>query len=317
MNEKAREPSIAPVSHWLDNAEICQEALRAASSLPCAGNADLESFYAFLMVDEPIVQLMPGYFLPEWAEPTVEPESLRALAVAAKLENARARWMDELVDDPGVRVPPAFAHELNDAIVGLVYRRYREVLPGEMAAPFFDRLAVLHARHSLTLVLDGQRWDASCPSLSFADYEAHARIRHSPVRAPLDALLSLLRADGDLWASATESWHAWGLGAQLYDDALDVEEDFERGGLTWTVRRTLDYFGGGVPVEPDEFYEVALTQGVVAKTLELAEACFSRAAELAQPDLPRWVPVQQGCGLQARTLREDYERLLSNGRLDG
>jgi hypothetical protein len=312
-NEGFRELGVAPASAWLDNAEVCQEAISAATALPCARKAELESFYTYLVVDEPIVQLMPAYFLPAWAEQAVQPESLRVLAVAAKLENARARWIDEMVDDHEASVSLVSSHGLNDAIVGLVNRCFRQVLPGEPGGRFFDRLAMLYARHSLSLVLDGKRWGSLDRPLMLADYEEHAKVRHSPVRAPLDALLSLLRADRDLWARATNAWHAWGIGAQLYDDALDVEEDFRRGDLTWTVGRTLDLFDGRVPKDADEFYEVALREGVVAATLARAEVHFSRAAELAQIDFPRWASVQEGCRRQARELRDDFERLLSPG----
>lgn len=298
------------MSDWLDNAEICQRALDIASGLPRAGRAEHDSFYAYLVVDEPIIQLVPGYFLPVRAEPKIEPESLRLLAVAAKLENARARWIDELVDHQEFPVSPVSSHELNEAVIDLVHDCYSEVLPDESAAAFFKRLGILYARNSLSLVLDGKRWHSLERPVTLAAYEAHARVRHSPVRATLDALLTLVGADRDQWARATDSWHAWGFGAQLYDDALDIEEDFRSGTLTWTVGRTLECFEGGVPTDPDDFYETALRKGIVVETLKYAEAYFARAAELARQDFPRWVPVQEGCGQQARTLREDYERLL-------
>jgi len=152
--------------------------------------------------------------------------------------------------------------------------------------------------------------------VTLAEYEAHAKARHSSVRAPLDALLILVGADEEQYARATDSWHAWGLGAQLYDDALDVEEDFRQGALTWTVGHALECFGGRSPENADEFYGVCLKEGIVAETLGRAEAHFARAADLARPSFPRWAPVQRGCARQARTLREDYERLLKLEPLD-
>lgn len=301
---------VVPVSAWLSNAEICQEAIGAASDLPNMDEAEFEAFYTYLLVDEPIIQLMPGYLLPLWAEQKVQSEALRALAAAAKLENARNRWLDEMVDNNEVFVSSASAQELNEAIVDLTNRCYAKVLPDELVGHFFGRLARLYSRHSLSLIVDGKRQALFEHPLALADYEVHAKARHSPVRAPLDALLTLVGANKDQYATATSSWHAWGLGAQFYDDALDVEEDFRRGTLTWTVSRTLECFEGRSPESPEEFYEVALKEGVVTQTLKRAEDHFTHAAELARACFPRWEPIQLGCRRRARVLREDYERLL-------
>lgn len=301
---------MTPVSTWLDNAEVCQETIDVAGKLPCTNEAEFERFYTYLVVDEPIVQLMPGYFLPPWAERNIQPGTLRALAVTAKLENARNRWLDEMVDDHEAFVSLTSSQKLNEAIVSLTSDLYASVLSRALAADFFKRLAILYARHSLSLVLDGKRRTLLERPIALTDYEAHAKARHSSVRAPLDALLTLVQADEDQSTRATNSWHAWGLGAQLYDDALDIEEDFRQGILTWTVSRTLECFEGRVPEDSNEFYGVALQEGVVIQTLKRAEDHFTQAAELACSSFPRWTPVQHGCRRQARALREDYERLL-------
>lgn len=316
MKEDPQRHSTTPVSTWLENAEVCQEAIDAVGDLPCTNTAEFERFYTYLIVDEPIVQLMPGYFLPPWAESSIESETLHALAVAAKLENARNRWMDEMVDDREAFASLTSSQQLNSAIVRLTNDLYASILPRTLAANFFERLSMLYSRHSLSLVLDGKRWTLLERPIALTDYEVHAKARHSSVRAPLDALLTLVEAGEDDSTRATDSWHAWGLGAQLYDDALDIEEDFSRGILTWTVSRTLEHFEGKVPEDPSEFYAVALQEGVVVQTLKRAEKHFTRAADLARSGFPRWVPIQHGCGRQARTLREDYERLLVSGASD-
>ena len=298
------------MSTWLDNADVCREAIEAACGLPYVHEVEFETFYTYLMVDEPIIQLMPGYLLPVWAEQKASSETLHALAVAAKLENARNRWLDDLVDNRDVHVSLATSQRLNEAIVDLANRRYAQVLPDGMVARFFERLTVLYARHALSLLLDGKQDTLSRRPLELADYESHAEARHGPVRAALEALLLLLEADQEHCTRAIESWHAWGLGAQLYDDALDVEEDFRHGTLTWTVSRTLGLFGDRSPESAEEFYGVALKEGVVTQTLVHAEKHFVRAAELACSTFPRWANVQQACAQQARTLREDYQRLL-------
>lgn len=298
------------MSTWLNNAEVCQEAIEAACGLPCMQEVEFEKFYTYLAVDEPIIQLMPAYLLPVWAEQDTRSETLHALAVAAKLENARNRWLDDMVDNRDVQVSLATSQRLNEAIVDLANRRYAQVLPDRMIARFFERLTMLYARHALSLLLDGKQDILPRRPLALVDYEAHAEARHGPVRAALDALLILLEADQDHCTRATRSWHAWGLGAQLYDDALDIEEDFRKGTLTWTVSRTLEFFGDRSPETSEEFYGVALKEGVVTQTLVRAEKHFIRAAELARSTFPRWANVQEGCVQQARTLREDYERLL-------
>ena len=307
----AQESSVLPVSAWLDNAEVCRETIALADKLPHAGGAEFERFYTYLLVDEPIIQLMPGYLLPVWAERSVTPETLHALAMAAKLENARNRWLDNMVDNHQEFVFSTPSHELNGAIVALTHRLYSTVMPDDLVCSFFERLATLYARHSLSLVLDGKREATRKCSAALFDYEIHAKARHSSVRAPLDALLTLLRTDDEEFQTATNSWHAWGLGAQLYDDALDIEDDFRLGTMTWTVSRTLELFEGCIPENAERFYETALKEGIVTQTLERAEAHFVRAAQLASSSFPRWVPVQDGWERQTRTLRKDYESLLA------
>ena len=307
---------MVPVSAWLDNADVCRETIDLAAELPDASGTEFGRFYKYLLVDEPIIQLMPGYLLPIWAEQRVKPETLRALAVAAKLENARNRWLDNMVDSLADPVSLTPSHELNGAIVALTHRLYNTVVPSDLAGGFFERLATLYPRHSLSLALDGKQEVARKHSAALADYETHAKARHSSVRAPLDALLTLLKTDDDQFATATSSWHAWGLGAQLYDDALDIEEDFRLGTMTWTVSQTLERFEGRIPENSDQFYAVALKEGIVTRTLERAEEHFAHAAQLARSDFPRWVPVQNGWKRQTRLLREDYEGLLALGMSD-
>jgi len=316
MMEDHPEQAVVPVSTWLDNAEICQQAIGAAADLVYTGEAEFERFYKYLLVDEPIIQLMPGYFLPLWGEDEVRSETLCTLAVAAKFENARNRWLDEMVDGHDPFTSLTSPQGLNGAIVGLTNRLYASVLHHGQATRFFERLALLYVRHFLSLVLDSRGPEMLARPVTLAEYEAHAKARHSSVRAPLDALLISVGADEEQYTRAADSWHAWGLGAQLYDDALDVEEDFRQGALTWTVGRALECFEGRFPKNADEFYGVCLKEGIVTETLRRAEAHFARAADLAHPAFPRWAPVQRGCVRQARTLREDYERLLKLEPLD-
>ena len=213
-------------SAMLNASRIGEEAERAALSLPFTGEKVFESYYTYLTVDEPAVHLMPLHFLPPASREQVGEGSLRELAVAGKLEYARNRWLDEMVDHPGSTPGLHPAHRLNDALITLINSRYAGVLDGAAAASFFPVLSVLHARHGLSLILDGARFRGVIPPLTLETYAEHARTRHGPVRAPVDAVLLLTGASESLLRRARSSWHNWALGVQFYDDALDVEEDF-------------------------------------------------------------------------------------------
>jgi hypothetical protein len=305
-------------SAMLNASRIGEEAERAALSLPLTGDKVFESYYTYLTVDEPAVHLMPLHFLPPASREQVGERSLRELAVAGKLEYARNRWLDEMVDHPDSTPALSPAHRLNDALITLINSRYAGVLDGAAAAAFFPVLSVLHARHGLSLILDGARFWGVIPQITLEEYAEHARTRHGPVRAPVDAVLLLTGASDSLLRRARSSWHNWALGVQFYDDALDVEEDFRNRNLTWVVGRVLECFHqhSDNPAiqtmpDPDTFYERALAEGVVSEALSHAESFFAESAGLAEPAFPSWVPFQKACVSQARRLREDYEKLLT------
>ena len=152
-----------PASTTLNARQIGEEAERAALSLPLTREKVFESYYTYLTVDEPAVHLMPLHFLPLASREQVSESALRELAVAGKLEYARNRWLDEMVDHPGSAPASSPAHMLNDALIALINSRYASVLDGAAAAPFFPVLSVLHARHGLSLILDGARFGGACP----------------------------------------------------------------------------------------------------------------------------------------------------------
>ena len=297
---------------------IGERAERAALSLSLAHGPVFEAFYSYVIVDEPAVHLMPLHFLPTTLRERVEEGSLQDLAVASKLEYARNRWLDELVDKPRSAPELSARHRLNEALLGLIHARYSRVLDGSVATAFFSVLSNLYACYGLSLVLDSTWYRNSTPSLGLEEYAEHARMRHGPVRAPLDAVLLLVGADDELLERARSSWHNWALGVQFYDDALDTEEDFRDRNLSWTVARTLQCFDGhsGHPdmqslAARDAFYEKALREGVICETLAHAESFFAEAARLAEPTFPSWVTYQHACAMRVKHLREDYEKLLA------
>jgi hypothetical protein len=140
-------------------------------------------------------------------------------------------------------------------------------------------------------------------------------------RAPVDAVLLLVGASEEEIQQARASWERWGLGQQFYDDALDIEEDFEDRRLTWAVARTLESLGAesasqgpeDLP-DPDVFYQTALVGGVLAETLALAESFFEESVRLAEPSFPGWADQQQSTLQRTRELRQDYEELVADTR---
>ena len=240
--------------------------------------------------------------------------------MAAKLEYARNRWLDEVADHPDSVSGLSSVHRLNDAVLTLIHSRYTGILDGAAAGSFFGVLSNLYARHGLSLTLDSTWYRNPASSMTLEEYAEHARMRHGPVRAAVDAVLLSVGAADDLIERARSSWHNGALGIQLYDDALDIEEDLRNRNLSWTVTRTLEYFDGhgenagtrSMP-DPDAFYEMALTKGVISETLSHAESFFAESVRLAEPTFPSWVTYQQACISQTRLLREDYEKLVAKG----
>src|SRR5918997_1565005 len=315
--EHSEDVGLVP-SAMLNARSIGEEAERVALSLSLAREEVFESYYKYLTVDEPAVHLMPLHFLPQASRERVGEGPLRELAVAGKLEYARNRWFDEMVDHPGSVPGLSAAHRLNEALLALIDSRYAGVLDGRTAAKFFPVLTRLHARYGLSLILDGAKFGDLASPITLEDYSEHARSRHGPVRAPVDAELLLVGAADGLLGRARTSWHNWALGVQFYDDAIDVEEDFRDRTMSWAVGRALYHFrpDSGNPStlslpDPDTFYERALERGVVSETLSHAEAFFAESARLAGGTFPSWVDFQKACVGQARRLREDYEKLVT------
>jgi hypothetical protein len=307
------------VTERLNARSVGEEAEKAALSLSLMRDEAFETFYKYLTIDEPAVHLLPLHFLPQASRGQVGESALYELAVAAKFEYARNRWLDEVADHPDAAQGLSSTQRVNDVLLGSIRSRYSNVLDGSVTGEFFGVLSNLYARYGLSLMLDSTRYRNPASPVTFEEYVEHAKMRHGPVRAAVDAvLLSVGAADG-LLERARASWHNCALGIQFYDDALDVEEDFRNRNLSWTVMRTLEHFDGrsgnpdaqSIP-EPDAFYEVALTAGVISEALRHAESFFAESARLAGPDFPGWVQYQQACVGQTRLLREDYEELITD-----
>ena len=291
-----------------------RRAEEAVLSLPLVRGEEFEAFYGYLTVDEPAVHLMPVHFLPRSAKVPVSGETLLALGVTAKLEYARNRWLDGVVD-VGCRGSVSAVHQLSAMLVDLILDKYTEILPDRVASRFLGTLAGLYARHGASLAVDGSPVPRATIELGEEDYRVHARSRHASFRASVDAVLLLSGASTEAVRRATESWHLWALGVQLWDDATDVEEDFESGNLTWTVARALGLLGTDAAEnrrpDPAAFYEAALSGGALEETLTKAESCFRSAASLAEDEFPSWAAFQRACTTQTSRLRIDLQDLTS------
>lgn len=314
-------PSGPTVPSMLDAHQVAVEAEGAISTLPVARDGQFESLYSCLIVDEPSVHLLPLHFLPPGSGRLAGSAILQDLGVAAKLEYTRNRWLDELVDAKNPSPVSPAAHRLNDAVIALIDERYSRVLDCSVAASFYKILAGLYARHGLTMALDSKRAGYPDRAMGLKEYVEHARARHGPMRAPVDALLLLTDAPERTIRIARTSWHNWELGVQFYDDALDVDEDFRDRSSTWAVSRTLEIFRGrldtrdpSVVPDPDEFYELALTDGVVCQTLAYAEGFFAAAAKQAEKIFPTWAAFQSECLSRTTDLRRDYEEIITEAK---
>lgn len=205
------------------------------------------------------------------------------------------------------------ARYLHCELIGLILARYSDVLHGSEATEFLKTLAGLYARHGMSLAVDGSHPRGRPQLLSKEEYYAQVHARNGSFRASIDAVLLLVGASETILQQARQAWHLWVLGAQLYDDALDAEEDFESGSVTWTVDRTLAGLGaradGGYRPDRDTFYEEALVGGALVETLDRAESCFRSAASLADGEFPSWAALQRSCITQASRLRTDFVAL--------
>lgn len=309
---KAQEAGPPCVSSDLLARSVGESAEKAILSLPVPRDRAFASLYNYLVVDEPAVHLMPLHFLPRSSQRTVERSDLHCLGVAAKLEYVRSRWIDEILDS-GCTASLLAVHGLHDEIVDLIFARYTDVLHGRKANEFLRTLAGLYAHHGASLAVDGSRLRRPIGSLTEDQYSAQVHARNGSFRASMDAVLLLAGASEKTLQRARQSWHLWVLGAQLYDDALDVEEDFESGSPTWTVDQTLAGLGAdaeGVcwPAR-DTFYETALVGGALVETLIRAEACFRSAADLSDDEFPSWAALQRACITQTSRLRADFQEL--------
>ncbi len=297
----------------IDSESVSKSARAAAAALPEAKAGAFKRLLPFF-VTEPVLDTLPVSFLPVGDEGSVGSDVLHELAVAGKLTYAHIRWLDDLADEPRPGGPGRSVHALSEALASLARTRFEKVLGPSQAAPFASSLAQLYARYAASLAVDtALRAFAGC--LTLDNYVEHAKARSAPVRAPVDAVLLLVGASEDRSQKARSCFEWCVAGLQLYDDAVDLEDDFKEGRLSWVVSSTLHALDQRSPdeaVDADLFYETALVEGLLARNLDAAEALFRKALRLADPDFPSCVECLNAMLRHAREYRSDLERLVTS-----
>jgi len=301
----------------LDPELVREEAVAFASSLAEAQGQAFERFRSFL-VDEPNMETLPVRFLPSRAYGFVTRDALHDVAVAGKLVYAQIRWLDDVADGPSpVGEGWSSLHHLNTALTDLIRTTFTKALGPSKAGPFLAVLAVLYARYAASLAADNGFRRAGHGSVSYEIYVDHARARAAPVLAPVEAVLLLAEASEDETHKARHCLESCAAGLQLYDDALDIEEDFESGRMSWVVGETLwairERHDDRSP-DADAFYRTALISGCLSRNLTAAETLFEEAISLAEPEFPLFTEYVRAELHNARGFREDLKELTASAR---
>jgi len=294
-------------------------AAKAVLSAPeTRGSEALGGLLPFLLTPEPVVEELPALFLPaETGKEHVDPGALLEVAVAGKIAYAHVRWLDDLADSLDRPLAPAGAiHRLSETLSREVHERFAAALRGydEATADFFTSLAELNARYATSLAIDcafsrGQL----LVRLSLEDYVEHAKSRAAPLRTPLDALHVLIGVSEEEKQLSRSCFELTASAMQLYDDTLDVEEDYDDRRLSWIVAETLRHLGN--PDErpgADTFYEAALLAGFIDRNLAAADELYAAALSLAEGRFPGCVEFLRNEVRQTRAMKEDMARIVSS-----
>jgi hypothetical protein len=260
----------------------------AATSLPEARAGTFERLLPFFIV-EPVLDTLPFRFLPRWAEGSVS-GILYELAVAGKLVYAHIRWLDDLADEPLPVGLGASVHALSAALTSLARSKFERALGASRTAPFFSTFTLLYARYATSLAVDSAS-PAFTSTLDLDKYLEHTKARSAPVRAPVDAVLLLVDAPADITERAYSCFEWCVAGLQLYDDALDIEDDFKEGRLSWVVSATLHALDGRDPENPPtrtSSTRLRLSRASSYKTWPLRRRSLRR--RLAWPNLSSRIP---------------------------
>ena len=255
---------------------------------------------------------------PDRARGCVPRNVLHRVAVAGKLVYAQIRWLDDIADGPApFGEGQASIHSLNNALADLIQAMFAKALGPPKRGPFFAILAALYARYAASLAKDNDLRRMDCGSVSLESYVAHAQARAAPVLAPVEAVLLLAEGSADEIRKARSCLENCAAALQLYDDALDIEEDFESGRFSWVVGETFRAVSSShddrLP-DADTFYRTALLGGFLSNDLAAAETLFDRAVGLAEYEFPLFAEYVRSELHSVRSFREDLEELTASAR---
>jgi hypothetical protein len=304
-----------------EHESVAAFAAKAVLSAPEARSSEaLGGLLPFLLTPEPVVEELPALFLPaETGTERVDPGALLEVAVAGKIAYAHVRWLDDLADSLDQPLaPPGAIHRLSETLSREAHERFAAALrgSGESTADFFSSLADLNARYAASLAIDCAFSRGLQPvRMSLEDYVEHAKSRAAPLRTPLDALHVLIGVSQEDKQLGRSCFELTASAMQLYDDTLDVEEDYEDGRLSWIVAETLRHLGD--PDErpgADEFYVAALLAGFIDRNLAAAEELYAEALSLAERRFPGCVEFLRNEARQTRAMKEDMARIVSSAR---
>ncbi len=271
---------------------VATEAAAVVLTLPEAKrNGALPSLATYLAFEALVVDLLPFFFLRVDSEDPGLLERARQFAIAGRLLVARVRWLDEMMDSGRPLGTPEEVHRLSAATHAEAVSRFSSGLDGAKdAANFFRILTALEARYAASLAIDassaGRPEAGRRPArVELRPYAEQAKARAMLASASVEALLMVTGAGEEDKSRARRCLEAIAVAWQLYDDVLDLEEDYRDGRLSWIVSETLSGLPeDDPPLEPDEFYETALLGGHVRHALKESLA-FYREAEQAVRDL--------------------------------
>lgn len=301
-----------------------EKALELLEGVPFSETAEdsAKSILSFVVVEDDIFDLLPLHFVTERGSGgDVSEEQLFWLCVAGKMLYAQVRWLDAILDDYKSFSDRSLLYSINESLTETIQSIFSETLGRELSPNILCTLSYSYARYSLSVALDAASSDPGNLAAQYAtldDYVVQARARAAPVCAPVDAVLLLQGAPEYARERARNSFEAFAVGAQLYDDALDLEEDFGENRPTWLVCETLREMKSrktrptnGEDIT-DLFYETALLGGLLSKNLDRSERFFGIARRLSEPLFARCARRSAQLISRVRALRKDYEEMNSS-----
>lgn len=278
---------------------VAEEAAAIVLKLPAAqSNTALPSLITYLAFEAPMIDELPFMFLRHKMDESTHNADvlMRAhrLAVAGRILVARVRWLDEMLDSRKPLGTPEDVHKLSTAIYNKALNYFATCLTNSGdAVSFFGLLADLEARYATSLAVDaassrvpGVIWASA--DVDLPSYAEQAVTRAIVASAPVEAQMIIMKASDEEKQRARECLRSLAVAWQLYDDVLDLEDDYCDGRLSWIISETLrSQRGKDCLLGADAFYRAALLGGYVHEALKQSQAFYRRAESAASYMFPK------------------------------